>query len=109
MKIVAFVPDLMDRSRFGSAADRAAEVVFVTRSQDLAGIAAAGANLVVLDLGRAGVLEVVPEITALGIEMLGFASHVDDATIAAARAAGVGEVLPRSRFFARLPALLTGA
>jgi hypothetical protein len=42
------------------------------------------------------------------IPTLGFVSHVDADTIAQARAAGVGEVLPRSAFAARLSDILSG-
>jgi hypothetical protein len=41
------------------------------------------------------------------VPTVGFASHVDTALIAAARAAGVGEVLARSAFTARLAEILT--
>jgi hypothetical protein len=39
--------------------------------------------------------------------MLGFVSHVDSDVIAAARAAGIDEVLARSAFAARLAEILT--
>jgi hypothetical protein len=42
------------------------------------------------------------------VPVTGFFSHVDHATRDAALAAGVDEVLPRSAFVSRLPALLAG-
>jgi hypothetical protein len=87
--VVAYVPDLMDRSRLGGVVD-----TFVASPDALVGIAA---DVVIVDLGRTGVLDVLASITA---PVLGFGSHVDDARPEAARAAGCQLVLPRSRFFA---------
>jgi hypothetical protein len=94
-RVVAYVPDLMDRSRFTG------EVTFVANPEDLVGTAA---DLVIVDLGRAGVLEVLPRI---GVRTIGFGSHVDTELLEAARAAGCDEVLPRSQLFRRLSDLLT--
>jgi hypothetical protein len=65
--------------------------------------AAVDADLVLVDLARPGVLEV---LASIGAPTVGFASHVDRELIAAARVAGCGEVLTRSAFFSRLPRLL---
>ncbi len=92
--VVAYVPDLMDRSRFPSG------VTFVATPEELVGIAA---DLVIVDLGRAGVLDVLASITA---PTIGFGSHVDTELLEAATAAGCDEVLPRSQLFRRLPDLL---
>ena len=48
-----------------------------------------------------------PELT--GIRTLGFVSHVDADTVAAARAAGIDQVLARSAFAAQLGQILTSA
>jgi hypothetical protein len=93
-RVVAYVPDLMDRSRFPSG------VTFVATPDDLVGV---DGDLVIVDLGRAGVLEVLPRI---GVRTIGFGSHVDTELLDAARAAGCTEVLPRSQLFRRLPDLL---
>jgi hypothetical protein len=100
-RVVAFVPDLMDRSRVSAQAS-SASVEFVGRPAALAE-AAAGADLVLVDLARPGVLDVLASIAA---QTVGFASHVDRALFEAAGAAGCDEVLARSVFFARLPQLL---
>ncbi len=96
-RVAAYVPDLMDRSRLA----RVEGVVFVA---DPAQLAAVDADVVVVDLSRPGVLEAVAGLE--GARTIGFGSHVDRELLDSARAAGCSEVLPRSRFFARLDQLL---
>ena len=62
-------------------------------------LASTPARLVLLDLSRPGALDAVSTVAA---PVVGFGSHVDDELLAAARAAGCDEVLPRSRFFRQL-------
>jgi DNA-binding NarL/FixJ family response regulator len=110
--IVAFVPDLMDRSKVSAAASGRAS--FVSRVEDLvtavdAATAAGGrAPLVVVDLGRPGVAELLPLLAALEPRptVVGFGSHVDREQLADARRAGADRVLARSAFFADLAGLL---
>jgi hypothetical protein len=97
-RIVAFIPDLMDRSRIGQRA----AVEFVGSPNQLV-TAAAGADLVLVDLGRPGVLQVLSGIEA---PTVGFGSHVDRDLLEAARAAGCDQVLARSAFFSRLEQIL---
>jgi PleD family two-component response regulator len=47
------------------------------------------------------------EAALVSIPTVGFVSHVDSAVIAAARDAGVGEVMARSTFTARLSQILS--
>ena len=94
--IVAYVPDLMDRSKVAAAA----EVTFVARPAELADV---DAQLVLVDLSRPGVLEVLPSIAA---RTIGFAGHLERELLEAARAAGCDEVMPRSKFFSGLAQLL---
>ena len=89
MKVVAYAPDLGDRSRIEAALG---DVTFTKTPQDLL---TADADIVIVDLSRPGVFDALP-IT--GKRVLGFASHVDEHTFDRARAAGV-EAMPRSRFF----------
>jgi hypothetical protein len=96
-RVAAYVPDLMDRSKLATVA----EVTFVSSPEALA---TTPADLVVVDLSRPGVLEALGG--GIGVRTVGFGSHVDHELLAAARAAGCDEVLPRSKFFARLPELL---
>jgi hypothetical protein len=104
-RVVAFVPDLMDRSRLSAAAGSIGSVAvcFVARLDQLVE-AAAGADLVLVDLARPGVLPVLSSIPA---PTIGFASHVDHDLISAAGEAGCGQVLARSVFFTRLGTLLS--
>jgi hypothetical protein len=96
-RVVAFVPDLLDRSKVAAAAD----VTFVDSPEAL--IDAPG-EVVVVDLMRAGVLDVLPALAPRRV--IGFGRHTERAVLEAARAAGCDEVLPRSSFFPRLEELL---
>jgi len=90
--IVGYVPDLMDRSKLVG-------VRFVRRPEDLVDAEEA---MVVVDLSRPGVLEVLPRLA--GRRVVGFGSHVDRATLEAAAAAGA-QALPRSQMFRTWPDL----
>lgn len=94
---MGFVPDLMDRSRLAAAVP---SVRFVSDLAELS-TAAAEADVLVVDLGRPGTIDALPELVATGRRVVGFASHVDRATIERAAATGC-EAMPRSRFFSRL-------
>ena len=98
MRIAAFVPDLMDRSKISAAVDG---VAFVASPGDLVD---AEADVVVIDLGRPGSLDVLADLPG---RVVAFARHTERDTIAFARSAGCDEVLARSEFFRRLPDLLT--
>jgi hypothetical protein len=97
-RVVAYVPDLMDRSKVGAAGN----VIFVNDPSALAA-EAEGADIVVVDLTRPGALEAVPSI---GAPVIGFANHTEKELLAAARRAGCVEALPRSAFFSRLGAIV---
>jgi hypothetical protein len=101
--VVAFVPDLIDRSKVSGAN---ADVRFAATPDALVEAASMpGVDVVVVDLSRAGVVDALRRLPA-GLRSIGFGSHVDTATLDAARAAGCSQVLPRSQFFARLADLL---
>src|SRR5689334_4807030 len=100
--VVAYVPDLMDRSKVSAAA---ADVRFVPRPADLAD-AATAADLVVVDLSRPGVLDALADVAGLGVRVIGFGSHVDREVLEDAQAAGCSQVLARSAFFAQIGQLL---
>ena len=97
-RIVAYVPDLMDRSKVAAAGD----VTFASRPTDLSALSK-GAEVVVVDLTRPGVIEVVPDLQGT---VIGFANHTARDVMEAARAAGCQQVLKRSEFFARIDELL---
>lgn len=101
-RIVAYVPDLMDRSRIQAAAPGVRAVAVPADLPDAAG----AGDLVVVDLSRPGVLDVLGAVTG---RVIGFAPHVDGDLLTAATAAGCDLVLPRSQFFRRVAELLTGS
>ena len=124
-RTVAYVPDLMDRSKVAAAA--AGPVTFVASPAELVALArgevtaaggedtaaggevtAAGGEvtLVVVDLSRPGVLDVLPSI---GPPTIGFGRHDDRELLAAASKAGCDRVLARNAFFAQAAQLLRGS
>lgn len=100
--VVAYVPDLMDRSKLAAAASG---VTFVGRPAALVQ-AASEAEVVVVDLDRPGVLDVLADVVATGARVVGFAAHVDASTLQVATARGC-QAMPRSRFFRSLPTSLS--
>jgi hypothetical protein len=96
--ILAYVPDLMDRSRLGGL-----DVTFVSDPSALADVSPD--DVVVVDLARPGVLEALAAVPD-GVRTLGFGSHVDRELLDAARLAGCDEVMARSEFFRRARELL---
>ncbi|MDB5319891.1 MAG: hypothetical protein JWN40_1522 [Phycisphaerales bacterium] len=67
-----------------------------------------GGRLLV-DLNQAGAIEAAAAWkSAAGGQVIGFVSHVDTDTIERARAAGLDQVLPRSRFTATLEQIIGG-
>ncbi|HCB34725.1 MAG TPA: hypothetical protein DEP66_07465 [Acidimicrobiaceae bacterium] len=111
---VALVPDLMDRSRIAGAASRAGVALeFAADAAALATRCAVGEAppLAVVDLSRPGALDAFRRLPD-EVDAVGFAPHVDDDVLTAAAAgaaAGRRQVLPRSRFFRRLPEILSGS
>lgn len=99
-RILAYVPDLMDRSKVAAAAG--GDCVFVSGPGDLAELCPP-ADLVVVDLTRPGVVDV---LAGLDARVIGFANHTSRDVMDSARAAGCEQVLPRSDFFARIDELL---
>lgn len=87
--VVAISTDLMDRSKL--AAIEGARVV-------RPGGELGEPDVVLVDLALEGALEAA---LATGARVIAYGSHVDEARLDAARAAGA-EVLPRSLFFRRL-------
>ncbi len=115
--IVAAVDDLLVRSKIQAAARLLGiEVVFIRSAEDLLARArTARPSLIVIDLDSghlrpADLVAMLKREADLGaVRTVGFVSHVRADRIAAARAAGIDEVLARSAFAARLPALLAEA
>jgi DNA-binding NarL/FixJ family response regulator len=91
VNVVAYVTDLMDRSKVQSA------LADATFARDPA--AAAGADVVVVDLARFG--DAVGSIRehAPNARIVAFGPHVDDALLRRASDDGADVVMPRSQFF----------
>lgn len=114
--IVFAVDDLMFTSKITTAAKQLGVPVVVERTAEavLDRVHALRPGLVVFDLNSARVrpLETVASIKAdpelAAVRTVGFVSHVQADLIAAARAAGMDEVLARSAFVAKLPQILKG-
>ena len=100
MRLVAYVPDLMDRSRF-TRVDM--EKVFVPELSRLTAEVRTG-DVVVVDLNRQGSLEAVARVE-VDARRLGFTNHDNHEMIEAAKVAGV-DVFARSRFFSHLVEIL---
>jgi PleD family two-component response regulator len=113
--ILVAVDDLMFSSRISTAAKAAGVPIRFTRSPEsvLAAARTEKPARVILDLNSARVrpLEIVAALKAdpdlAQVPLVGFVSHVDTATIEAARKAGVDRILARSAFVEQLPAVLS--
>ena len=101
MRVVAFVADLMDRSRLGGSFPA------LEFASDPA--TAAGADVVLVDLARDAAL--VPAIRAAAprARIVAFGPHVDTVTLDRAAADGADAVLARSQFFRDPGAAARGA
>jgi PleD family two-component response regulator len=112
--IFVAVDDLMFASRISTTAKAVGAAIQFTRSVEsvLAAARASTPSLVILDLNSVRIhpLAIVEALrndpVLASVPTIGFVSHVDTATVDAARRAGVGRVLARSAFVAQLPQLL---
>lgn len=113
--ILCVIDDLLFSIKIKTAAKQLGADVFFERQPGAAvqRIRERRPALVILDLNSAtlGPMEVVAELKAdadlRSIRTLGFVSHVDTETIAAARRAGIDQVLARSAFAQNLGSILT--
>jgi hypothetical protein len=100
--------DLLLGSRITAAAQSAGVSFKVVR--DAAKLADQPGERLIVDLNQDGAVDAAAAWKQAGAgEVIGFVSHVDADTIAAARQAGLDQVLARSQFVARLPALVTNS
>lgn len=97
MRVVAFVTDLMDRSKITSAE-------FASDPG-----AAAGADVVVVDLGAHA--SVVREVRRLapGARIVAYGRHTSPEVLRQAVDDGADEAMPRSRFFADVGSAVHGS
>lgn len=98
--VLAFTPDLLDRSKVAAAAGEG--VRFVGRPEDLSDPGVDPA-VVVADLTRPGVLDAVTAMEpSRRARCVVYANHTRRDLMDAAEAAGCAQVLARSQFFGNL-------
>jgi hypothetical protein len=103
--VLALVRDLMFSSRI-TAACRAAEIE-VRVIRDPHAMANAPGRLLLVDLNLVGAIDAAANWRqSTGGKVIGFVSHVDTDTIAAARDKGLDQVMARSGFVQALPSVL---
>lgn len=116
--IVCVIDDLMASINISSLAKGLGGIeMYFERKPDqvMTSIREKSPSLVIFDLNSAKMkpMEAIAAMKAdpglSGIRTLGFVSHVDADTIAAARRAGIDQVLARSAFFSQLRQILTAA
>ncbi len=99
-RVLSIATDLMLASRVDAGLTAAGHNVVLAASLEAAPLDEA--ELIVADLD----VESAEALVAVGVPVLGYYSHVDADTRAAAEAAGVDLVVPRSRMSRELPALV---
>ena len=99
-RILAVAPDLMFASRIEATLGAAGHTVELTGGVEEASLDAV--DLVVIDLDR----EPAEGVVGRGVPVLGFYAHLNTETRAAAEAAGVDVVVPRSRMAREMPNLV---
>ena len=99
-RVVAFVDDLMDRSKLAAAVP---QCEFVRAPDECA-----GAGVVIVDLARHSDAVAAVRAVAPTSRLVAFGPHVDDRLLERARAEGADVVLPRSQFFRSPAAAVTG-
>jgi CheY-like chemotaxis protein len=117
LMILCAVDDLLFSIKISTAAKSLGVDIYFERSAEmlLPRIREKQPSLVIFDLNSQKLrpIDVIAQLKAdaslAGIKTLGFVSHVDAGTTAAARAAGIDHVLARSAFVAGLGQILTSA
>jgi CheY-like chemotaxis protein len=113
-RVIMVVPDLFFATRIAATAAQLGVALETPAAEDaLAAIRLLPPDLVILDLRAAGdpfalVRALKADPATRSVPVIGFYPHVEGALRAAALAAGIDQVLPRSAFTARLSALLAG-
>ena len=115
--IVCAIDDLLFSIKIKDAAKHLGVELYFERSADriVDTVRDKQPSLVIFDLNSArmapmdAITAIKADPTLASVRTLGYVSHVDSATIAAARQAGVDDVLARSAFTARLGEILTTA
>jgi PleD family two-component response regulator len=115
--VLCLVDDLLFSIKISTAAKALGAAIFFERSPDmaLARVREKQPSLVILDLNSAKLrpLAIIAQMKAdpalKAIRTLGYVSHVQTDVIAAARAAGIDEVMARSAFSERLGQILSAS
>ena len=110
-KIVAYVPDLLDRSKVAVGAvvgNDDGEILLVQRADSGVWLYPTGWADVGYSPSEVAVKEVHEETGIEAVPVIAFANHTRRDLMDAAVAAGARQVLARSAFFARLDELLGG-
>lgn len=113
MTVYVLVNDLFFRSKIRAVAEAAGVALQFVRSfdelQGLLTVSVAKSAQIIVDLNDRSLraLEFMPGLADAGHRLLGFVSHVDVATMNAARETGC-TVMPRSQFVEKLPEILQG-
>ena len=103
--VLVLVRDLIFATKIRGTAEALGTQVKMLRDPSL--LAQQDGTLLIVDLNLPNVIPAAAEWQSQGDrKVVGFVSHVDAKTIAAARAAGLTEIMPRSRFVEVLPSLL---
>src|SRR5438034_10305395 len=105
MKALALVSDLLFASRITAEAKAAGAQVQILRKPEQ--LEQAEADLLLVDLNLAGASTAAAAWQQKPARRtVAFVSHIDSATIASAREAGLEEIMARRRFIQILPELL---
>jgi CheY-like chemotaxis protein len=112
-RILMAVPDLFFATRITSTAQQLGVAIDACAPEQLAErCRAEKPDLVIVDLHAPAVLAAVGALRAdpatAAVAVVGFYSHVDNATREAAIAAGIASPMPRSAFTAKLAGILAG-
>ena len=113
-QVLALIDDIFFQAKLFETAKQVGVELCACATPDAldAEIAKAAPKLVVVDLNaRSNPLEAVGRVQASGreIPLIGFLSHVQLDLAERARAAGCGEVMPRSKFTQNLATILSRA
>jgi hypothetical protein len=108
MRVVALVTDLIFSSRISGAARAEGVAVQILRKAEQ--LLQAEGDLLLADLNLEGAAAAAAEWGKKeGRRVVGFVSHMDGEAIAAAKNAGIQEIVARSRFIQMLPEALRAA
>jgi hypothetical protein len=106
--IIALMSDLIFFSKIAAEARAAGQSATMIRSASALGETAG--KMLLVDLNMAGAIDAAAKWQqATGKPAVGFVSHVDADAIAAAKAAGIQQVMARSRFVQVLPDLVAAS